>query len=398
MTPRLAVLHVGKFYPPAPGGMERVVQMLCEGTDPGIESSVLVANTSGSTTRDELNGIQVTRVGSLARIGTVAVTPTFPLELSRASRDITVIHEPNPIALVSDWLTAAKGPLVVWFHSQVFRPQWKYRLLYRPFLRRVLQRADRIVVSSPPLAENSSELHDFRAKCVVIPFGIDIHRLRRTAEIADKVAAIQREVPRHRVLFVGRLVPYKGVDVLIQAMASVDATALVVGDGPLSDALRQEAHRRGVADKVRFLGSLSDEDVVAHLHACDVFTLPSVSNAETFGVAQLEAMACGKPVISTALRTGVPWVNRHDETGLVVQPADPTALARALKSLLADREVRERMGAVGVRRVQTEFTLDAMNSRTAALYRTVMVERAVGVVPAPPAGLPQPHQTTSTDL
>ncbi len=383
MTPRLAVLHAGKFYPPCPGGMERVVQMLCEGVDPGIESSVLVANTGVSTTRDELNGIQVTRVGSFARIGTVAVTPMFPLELSRASRDLTVIHEPNPVALVSDWLTAAKGPLVVWFHSEVFRPQWKYRLLYRPFLRRVLHRADRIVVSSPPLAEHSAELHDFRAKCVVIPFGIDTNRLRRTGAVADKVAAIQREIPGHRALFVGRLVPYKGVDVLIQAMASVDATALVVGDGPLSGALRQEADRRGVADKVRFLGSLSDEDVVAHLHACDVFTLPSVSNAETFGVAQLEAMACGKPVISTALRTGVPWVNRHDETGLVVQPADPAALAHALNSLLAAPDLRERMGAAGVHRVQTEFTLDAMNRRTAALYRTVMLERATEVAPAP---------------
>ena len=393
MTPRLAVLHVGKFYPPCPGGMERVVQMLCEGVDPSIESSVLVANTGVSSTRDELNGIQVTRVGSFARIGTVAVTPTFPLELSRASRDLTVIHEPNPVALVSDWLTAAKGPLVVWFHSEVFRPQWKYRLLYRPFLRRVLQRADRIVVSSPPLAEHSAELHDFRAKCVVIPFGIDTNRLRRTDAVAEKVAAIQREIPGRRALFVGRLVPYKGVDVLIQAMASVDATALVVGDGPLSGALRQEADRRGVADKVRFLGSLSDEDVVAHLHACDVFTLPSVTNAETFGVAQLEAMACGKPVISTALRTGVPWVNRHDETGLVVQPADPAALAGALNSLLAAPDLRERMGAAGVHRVQTEFTLDAMNSRTAALYRTVMLERATEVAQAP-AG----HASTAANI
>jgi len=380
----MKVLHVGKFYPPVPGGMERVVQLLCEGGQEGIENVVLVANTGFPTVREDSRGVRVTRAGCLGRIGSVAVTPTFPAELSRASRDVTVIHEPNPVALVSDWLTAAKGPLIVWFHSEVIRPRWKYRLLYRPFLRRVLGRADRIVVSSPALANNTLELQDFRGKCAVIPFGIDVNRLRLITAVTDKVAAIDREFIGKRVLFVGRLVPYKGLDVLIRAMRSVDATALVVGDGPCRDAMEHEARRNGLADRVRFLGSLPDEDVVAHLHACDVFVLPSVTSAETFGVAQLEAMACGKPVISTDLRTGVPWVNRHGETGLVVPPGDAEALATALNSLLAAPSLREQMGAAGIRRVQAEFTLDAMNTRAAALYRTVMLERATGVAPAPP--------------
>jgi rhamnosyl/mannosyltransferase len=148
--------------------------------------------------------------------------------------------------------------------------------------------------------------------------------------------------------------------------------------------MKQEVEGHGAAHRVRLLGPLADEDVVAHLHACDVFTLPSVTNAETFGVAQLEAMACGKPVISTALRTGVPWVNRHEETGLIVPPGDPAALAQALNSLLTAPALRDKLGQAGVRRVQAEFTLHAMNTRAAALYRAVMLERAPGVAPAPP--------------
>ena len=99
--------------------------------------------------REPWQGIEVTRAGSLGSIGSVGVCPSFPFELWRARRDVTVIHEPNPLALVSDCVSAQSGPLVVWFHSEVIRPRWKYRLLYRPFLRRVLTRASRIVVSSP---------------------------------------------------------------------------------------------------------------------------------------------------------------------------------------------------------------------------------------------------------
>lgn len=384
----MRVLHVGKFYPPVPGGMERVVQLLCEGALATTDSRVLVANTSLGTSRGLWHGVQVTRISSLGRIGSVAICPTFPLELLRSRRDVTVIHEPNPLALVSDWVTAQTGPLVVWFHSEVLRPAWKYRLLYRPFLRRVLRRAARIVVSSPRLAEHASELRDFREKCVVIPFGIDTARLARVSSLEPRIAEIDRRHPGSRVLFVGRLVAYKGIDVLVRAMGSVDGTALVVGDGPLRSTLEAEAVVAGTAGKVKFLGQLSDEEVLAHLHACDLFVLPSVTSAETFGMAQLEAMACGKAVVSTNLPTGVPWVNRHGETGLVVPAGDADALASALNALLADSTLRRRMGQCGRRRVDEEFTVEHMASRAVALYEQVAVEAAARVSMRDHAGRP----------
>ena len=375
--PALRVLHVGKFYPPAPGGMEKMVQLLCEGERPGVDSQVLVANTSARTVREAWRGVPVTRIASFGSIGSVGICPGFPFALAAAARDVTVLHEPNPVALVSDCVTFSHGPLVVWFHSEVVRPQWKYELLYRPFLRRVLSRASRIVVSSPRLAEYARELSDFRHKCVVIPFGLDTSHLAETPAIADRAAAIAREFPGPRVLFVGRLVPYKGVDVLIEAMASVQATCLIVGDGPLRGSLESHAASRGVSSRVRFLGGVSDADLAAHLHACDLFVLPSVTRQETFGVVQLEAMACGRPVVSTDLETGVPWVNQHETTGLVVRPGDAAALAAALTRLAGDPALRERFGAAGRARVASQFTVEAMTRATTALYEEVVRDARV---------------------
>ena len=127
-----------------------------------------------------------------------------------------------------------------------------------------------------------------------------------------------------------------------------------------------------VADRVRFLGSVSDAELTALYHACDLFVLPSVTRAEAFGMVQIEAMACGKPVVSTALPSGVPWVNQHARTGIVVPPGDPDALAVAIQTLVADPALRRRMGEAARARVLAEFTADRMADRTLAVYRDVL--------------------------
>ena len=136
--------------------------------------------------------------------------------------------------------------------------------------------------------------------------------------------------------------------------------------------LEARAVAAGLGDRVEFLGPLSESDLAAYLHACDVFVLPSVSRQETFGVVQLEAMACGKPVVSTDLPTGVPWVNVHERTGLVVPSGDADALATALTRLLADPALRARYGEAGRARVERDFTVQAMTAATTAVYREVL--------------------------
>nr|UXE45053.1 D-inositol-3-phosphate glycosyltransferase [uncultured bacterium] len=368
----MKVLHVGKFYPPARGGMERVVQLLCEGERAFVDSSVLAANDAPVTVRENVNGVPVTRAATFATIGSVGVSPSFPFWMRRLPCDVMVIHEPNPLALVAHAIARPRARLIVWFHSEVVRPRWKYRVMYRPFLRRVLHLADRIVVASPRLAEFAEELKDFRHKCVPIPFGLDLTPLDLTEEVERRVLDIRVQHPAPLALFVGRMVPYKGVDVLIRALTEVNVRVILVGDGPERAAWQQLAGDLGLSSRVHFWGEVPQTVLTSLYHACDFFVLPSVTRAEAFGMVQLEAMACGKPVISTLLPTGVPWVNRDRETGLVVQPQNVPALRAALARLAGDAKLRAEMGALGRARVLSDFTVPRMIERTTTLYGSIV--------------------------
>ena len=368
--PALRVLHVGKFYPPARGGMERMLQVLAEDEHRAVDTEVLVANVRPRTTREVCGNVPVTRVASFGSVGTVGVCPTFPLWLRRLAGDVVVLHEPNPLAFASYLLARPRGKLVVWFHSQLILHRWYY-FMYQPLARLALRRAERVIVSSPALAAQAPELQAIRGKCEVIPFGIDPSPWTPTGAVRQQADELRRRHGTPLLLFIGRMVPYKGVDVLLRALVGLTGTTLLVGRGPLLEEMRALAGELGLADRVVFVEELDDAQMAAAYHACDVFVLPSVGTNETFGIVQLEAMACGKPVVSTQLPTGVPWVNRHGESGLVVPPGDVAALHDALDRLLGDRALRTRLGEQGRRRVLSEFTVERMVGRTVALYQEV---------------------------
>ena len=265
----------------------------------------------------------MTRVGTIGAAGSVPIAPGLPIELRRARADLIVLHEPNPWALLSLAMARPRAPLFVWFHSEVVRPRLQYALFYHPLARTVYKRARRIVVSSPALGEQAAALAPYRDRIAVIPFGIDVSRWEATPGVRARAAAIRAESGgRPLVLFAGRMVPYKGVDVLLRALAGIDAAAVIAGDGPLRSEWMARARELGLADRIRFPGEVSHEELAALYHACDVFVLPSVTRAEAFGYVQLEAMACAKPVVSTRVPSGVSWVNRDGETGLTVAPGD----------------------------------------------------------------------------
>jgi rhamnosyl/mannosyltransferase len=208
----------------------------------------------------------------------------------------------------------------------------------------------------------------------VIHFGLDLKRFAATPEVEAEAAAWRaRYGNRPLLLFVGRLRHYKGVNVLIEAMQQLpDATALIVGIGPMAEEWQQQTQTAGLLDRVHFLGEQSDAAVLALYHAADIFVLPSTNRAETFGIVQLEAMACGCPLICTELGTGTSYVNQNGVTGLVVPPDDPAALAAAVGKLLGDPGQRAKMGSAGLQRAQTEFSIDAMLDRTLAFYHEAL--------------------------
>ena len=369
----MRVTHLGKFYPPVPGGMERVLQSLAEGERArGVDTRALVVATGRQTVVETVNGVPVTRAASIVRVGSVWFAPALVSLLARLETDILVLHEPNPMALFAYCLTRPRHRLIIWYHSEVLRPRWRYRLIYEPFLNIPLRRAQRIVVSSPALLEHAAALRPHAHRCEVIPFGLDV--AGPDAGSHPSVSAVRSRWNGPIALFVGRLVPYKGADVLLRALARAEVAAVVIGDGPMRGELERLSRDLQLESRVFFLGPLEDDAVAAWYAACDLFVLPSVTRAEAFGLVQLEAMARAKPVISTRLATGVPWVNADGVTGIVVPPADSDALAAALQTLAGDAELRARMGRAGRERFEQEFTRERMAERTTAMYERVMTE------------------------
>ena len=373
------ILHVGKFYPPMRGGMERIVETLCHVNGDSIVNAALVFNSTPRTMEETSEGVDVTRAGTIGTAGSVPISPTFPAALKRTRADAIVLHEPNPWALLSFTIARPRQPLAIWFHSEVVRPRLQYALFYHPVARAAYRQARLIVVSSRALAEHATALAPYRERIRVIPFGIDPEPWNATPAVCARAAEIRaRAGDRPLVLFAGRMVPYKGVDVLLRALTQTPAAAILVGQGPALARWKALADALGLHNRVTFAGDVAHDELAALYHACDMFVLPSITRAEAFGYVQLEAMACARPVISTQLASGVPWVNRNGHTGITVPPADVAALRAAIATLAADPALRARMGSAGRARVVAEFSPATMRQAVAAFYRELLAERPRG--------------------
>jgi glycosyltransferase involved in cell wall biosynthesis len=363
---RLRVLQLGKFYPPHMGGMETHLQALCEQLQRSVDVRVIVASDDRRSTDELVGGIRVTRAGTAFRITTVPICPGMVQAIRKTPADLVHIHWPNPAALLSYLVSRHQGRLIVTYHSDIVR-QRVWRRLFQPILSRALRRSAAIIATSAEYAETSPVLSDYRHQCHVIPFGVDLAKFDCCDK--DEVERIRRRYGPRIVLSVGRLIYYKGLEYLIEAMTGVSGRLLVIGDGPLRPRLERQAVVRNISDRAIFLGEV--RDIVPYYHAADVFVLPSVARSEAFGIVQLEAMACGKPVVNTRLESGVPFVSPHGVTGLTVPPADPGALVDAINLLLDDAQRRMEFGSAGRRRVQEEFSLDLMVRRTLDVYDAV---------------------------
>jgi glycosyltransferase involved in cell wall biosynthesis len=369
------VLHVGKFYPPVSGGMERVVETLCRASAGLVDSRVLVMNTGGKTVEEQIDGVQVTRVGTAGGVGSVTIAPSLVSWLRRADADLMILHEPNPWALLSYAIARPRAPLAVWYHSDVVRHPLQYNLFYAPIAYPAYSHAQRFVVSSPPLGEHARALDAYRSRIRVIPFGIDPAEWTGDAAVRARADVLAREIGPF-VLFAGRHVPYKGVDVLLRALSGTSVNAVIAGDGPRRTAWESLARELELDPQVRFTGDVPDAELRALFHAASALVLPSVTRAEAFGYVQIEAMACGKPVVSTDVPSGVSWVNQDERTGLVVPAGQVEPLRAAIVRLMSDPALRLRLGEAGRERVDREFTLVRLRERLRAFYEEM------GLLPA----------------
>ena len=370
---RLRVLHIGKFYPPHRGGMESHLEALCAELKETIDLEIVVASSNGShASEDVVDGLKVARLGKLFSLRSAPFCPQMVRRIRASKADIVHIHLPNPGAVLAYMASGHRGRLVFTYHSDIVRQKVLSRF-FDPVLRRALDRADSIIVSSSNYLQSSPVLPFYEQKCRVIPFGIPIENFQRPD--SHEVANLRNLFGPRMVLGGGRFVYYKGFEHLIEAMKFVDGRLVLVGRGPLQGALRQKAESCGVSERVTFLSNV--QDVAPYYHAADVFALPSVARSEAFGIVQLEAMACGKPVVNTNLDTGVPTVSLDGVSGVTVPPADSEALGEAITYLLDNPLRSAAYGRAGQQRVNELFNLKAMARQTMAVYHEVMEAAAV---------------------
>ena len=367
---KLRVLQVNKLYYPWIGGVEKVVQQIAEGLCDKVEMEVLACSPRGKGSSSIVNGVRITLAGSLGMLFSMPLSFSFPFLFRRISRgrDILHFHMPFPLADICCLLFGPRTKVIAWWHSDIVK-QKHLMMFYGPVMELFLKRADRIIVATEDHITSSKYLPKFRDKCVIIPFGIDTAKY--AAPVLSRIEVIRGSYRKPLVLFVGRLVYYKGIEYLVEAMKDTDAVLLIAGEGILKQKLENMAEQSGIRDKIVFLGRVDDEALIDYYHACDLLAFPSVENSEAFGLVQIEAMACSKPVVSTSLPTGAGRVNIHGETGLQVPVKDAAALSSAMTMILASKELMTKMGRKSRERAEKEFSLDRMLSKVLELYKSV---------------------------
>src|SRR5215210_1283347 len=354
----MRILHLAKYYWPRSGGMERVVQTLAEGAaNLGHHVEVVAVESIGRRGEPLRQRTPVTRAFSFAALGSQEIAPGY-IAAAWKRADIIHLHHPHPLADLACLLRARRTPVVVTQHADALRS------IYRPMTRLVIRRARAVVVPSRAHLALSTELRGYESKVEVIPFGIDQTRWQVVPPPSPGAPP--------RAIFIGRLVSYKGLDVLLRAVEQVPELRLdIVGSGPEGPRLRTLAQALAITDRVRWYGEYPDDDLPRRMADADFLVLPSVTVEEMFGLVVLEAMAAGRAVITTALPSAVREVNVPGVTGLEVPLRDVPALARALETLSRDAAKRRNMGDAGRKRVLERFTQTAMAEKHIQLYEKI---------------------------
>ena len=390
----MRILHIGKFFPPHPGGIERSAADLCAGLRArGVETAMLAHAEPGSRAAHGRApaGYAVTLAACHGQLLYAPLSPGFPRLLSRVIHefrpDLLHLHVPNTsafFALLSP--VARRLPWIVHWHADIPLDSRRRSLriayrFYRPWEQALLRRAAAVIATSAAYRDSSSALAPWRDKTHVIPLGVA--PLPNAADSGSapgdgSVRAAAFGAPL-RILSVGRLSYFKGIDVLLRALVQVpEASLTIIGDGECREALERLALELGIAGRVRFVGRVPMDDAGAmtlarHYADADVFCLPSTDRAESFGLVLLEAMRAQLPVVASAIPgSGVGFVVRDGESGLLVPPGDPAALTQALRRLASDPALRAQLAAAGMRRWRDEFTLDRAVERVLGLYDRVL--------------------------
>lgn len=368
------VLQISKYYYPFLGGTEQVARdiakalkhyedveqkIICFNEDAKVDGYV---NHHEETVREEVDGVEVIRCGYVAKYASQALSTSYSKELKKVINgfdpDLIILHYPNPF--VTYFLLRYIQPyckLVVYWHLDITK-QKILKHFFNGQNKKLIARSSKILGATPVHVNESAYSEIMGDKKYVLPYAIDEKRL----VISDgeiKVAMEIRKKYEGKILgfFIGRHVPYKGLQYLLEASACMRGDKmhfLIAGTGELTQELKTLSANDS---KVEFVGRVTDSQWRSYLYACDIFCFPSITRNEGFGLAQAEAMYYGKPVVTfTIPGSGVNFVNQSGVTGIECPNSDSKAYADALLKLANDPDLRQKMGDAGRQRVLDNFT------------------------------------------
>lgn len=353
------LLHIYRRYYPDEGGIEWTMRAACEHfAARGHEVNALVSSATPRSHVTDYNGVCVIRSACVGTVANTPLCPAMPIQIARLQPDLIELHHAYPWGMWAAVHSGHRGRLIVNYHFDISR-FGPLQHLVNPLLHRALHRADAILVNSHSYAATSPVLSDYLDKCEYIPAGVEPARFELTPARAERIQTLRAD-DRFRVLFVGRLSHYKGLEDLVAAMQWVDGNLIIVGRGKLMETLQAQAAQLGIAERVHLLGRVDHDELVCQYHAADAVVLPSVSRGESFGVAQVEAMLCGRAVVCSDL-PGVCEVGVPGQTTCLFPRGDAHALADALNHLAADPAQRERLGRAGRDHALAKYDIAAVN-------------------------------------
>lgn len=372
----MKILQVGKFYP-IRGGVEKVMYDLMLGLSvKGIHCDMLCASTenhpSGTIVINPYARLLI--VPTMLKLAATMIAPAMLATLRKIAKqyDIIHLHHPDPMACLSLFFSGYKGKVALHWHSDILK-QKNLLKVYSPLQNWLIERAQVIVGTTPIYVMESPFLQKVQHKIDYIPIGVEPVRAN-----LKEVNAIKKRYAGKRIVFsLGRLVEYKGYEYLIKAAKNLGSEVQVIigGTGPLQAELTALIDRLQVQDRVELIGFVSEHALPNYFEACDIFCLSSILKTEAFAIVQIEAMSCGKPVISTHISgSGVSWVNGHMQSGIVVQMEDANELADAIVKILSDRYLYQSLAKGSRKRYLSYFTREKMVNKCIQVYNSLECE------------------------
>ena len=367
----MRILQIAKFPEDFGGGIETAVFNLSKYVAKTNKVVVVTSNVNRKHKQIKYKNFICYSLPTWFILFSTPITPSLiPYLIKHGSEfDVIQISLPNPMAVIAYLIAKPKGKLIVWYHSDVVRP-FILSTLFMPLLLNMLKKASVIVAASNNYIRTSPLLKKFYNKTIVIPYGINLENFT-VKEGKYELTKLRELFGAPLVLFIGRLVYYKGLTYLIKSMKALDAKLVIIGRGPLENRLKALVKKNELTKRIFFQKVPSNDQIAKYIHACDAVVLPSIHRSEAFGIVLLEAMACGKPVITTELGTGTSFVCQDGVTGLVVPPKDSLGLKNAINKVLHNPELAKKLGETGRKRVEEHFTIENVGEAFLRLYTSV---------------------------